>query len=446
MRVKTIVNAAVIWLAVLSFYLLSCGGDDPKADITPEDGGNTAGDSCKTDRDCPIGTNCEDGKCVEPSTGFDDDDDTSGDDDDSGETLCPPSCDLPNATSECKNPFDGCVIVSCNEGFHDLNEDPSDGCEYECAPSEDGIEYCDGLDNNCNGEIDETDIDNPLTRESWVPSGIQTDLENCGRCGERCYGGPNSTPRCVSAVCKIECDAGHVIVDPNDPMQGCKKAASCSPTNGGIEICDGLDNDCNGIIDEQVRDDGTRICPVGHECRDGEDGRKCYKKNTGGCTPDCAGKRCGDDGCGGVCGYCQEDEVCNSEYKCEYVEQCYRDCEGKKCGPDGCGGDCGVCAGYDQCVGGQCVGSFSSQNLQMNMTYTASVLEKRRAFLVFRSGDGNDPLCSETGVNKGGENEVYPDAEKEPNWADQGFPKYTYLGGAQDKIDYKTTSNGDGEY
>ncbi|MCG3172318.1 MAG: hypothetical protein GMKNLPBB_00466 [Myxococcota bacterium] len=44
-------------------------------------------------------------------------------------------------------------------------------------------------------------------------------------------------------------DAGAADVDP-----GCKK------TNGGVEICDGLDNDCNGETDEGAR---TDKCPPG---------------------------------------------------------------------------------------------------------------------------------------------------------------------------------------
>ena len=38
-------------------------------------------------------------------------------------------------------------------------------------------------------------------------------------------------------------------------MPGCETA--CQKTNGGVEICDGLDNDCNGVVDDNVagRDD-----------------------------------------------------------------------------------------------------------------------------------------------------------------------------------------------
>jgi subtilase family serine protease len=72
------------------------------------------------------------------------------------------------------------------------------------------------------------------------------------------------------------------------------------------------------------------------------------------CTPQCSGKQCGSDGCGGVCGTCPSGESCNSAGQC--VAGCTPQCTGKQCGPDGCGGVCGTCASGDTCNStGQCV-------------------------------------------------------------------------------------------
>ncbi len=65
------------------------------------------------------------------------------------------------------------------------------------------------------------------------------------------------------------------------------------------------------------------------------------------CIPACEGKACGDDGCGGVCGICAEDEKCT---KGECVKVCKPDCEAKGCGPDGCGGSCGTCGVDTHCT------------------------------------------------------------------------------------------------
>ena len=133
-----------------------------------------------------------------------------------------------------------------------------------------------------------------------------------------------------------------------------------------------------------------------------------------GCAPQCTGKECGDDGCGGDCGVCGENSVCSPKGKCECefldcggetccteaetdcadfgcceplcigkgecgysncgtdcgsgtcpedapicqdgecVAECKPDCAGKECGADGCGGICGECAQYYTCKAGLC--------------------------------------------------------------------------------------------
>ncbi len=64
------------------------------------------------------------------------------------------------------------------------------------------------------------------------------------------------------------------------------------------------------------------------------------------CTPDCANKECGDDGCGDSCGTCDTGEVCGTDFQCF---SCTVDCTGKDCGDDGCGGSCGTCDQGETC-------------------------------------------------------------------------------------------------
>jgi hypothetical protein len=92
------------------------------------------------------------------------------------------------------------------------------------------------------------------------------------------------------------------------------------------------------------------------------------------CTPSCAGKTCGDDGCGGTCppgcgasytcqsGTCVCGTVtCNSAC-CNAGEVCYANaccapaCGGKTCGDDACGGTCPPgCGANFTCSAGTCV-------------------------------------------------------------------------------------------
>ena len=92
---------------------------------------------------------------------------------------------------------------------------------------------------------------------------LQTDTANCGTCFHQCIV-PNATPSCVAGTCKFTCQTGFFDAD-KDPANGCE----CTKTNGGVEICDGLDNDCNGAIDDGFDFQGD-------------------VKNCGGCNHQCA--------------------------------------------------------------------------------------------------------------------------------------------------------------
>lgn len=102
------------------------------------------------------------------------------------------------------------------------------------------------------------------------------------------------------------------------------------------------------------------------------------------CVPDCAGKQCGNDGCGGSCGVCPlnticENNVCAARRISPQIDSaslppiqsalpppgtgvptqprlpsCISDCTGKQCGDNGCGGSCGTCAAGISCLNGIC--------------------------------------------------------------------------------------------
>ena len=107
----------------------------------------------------------------------------------------------------------------------------------DCIQSNSGVEICNGLDDDCNGAID--DVAPDLVQ-------LQRDVLHCGACGHRCDA-PNSSPRCEGGVCGFVCNSGWNDVD-GDPENGCE--IQCVPTNGGVEICDHVDNDCDTETDE----------------------------------------------------------------------------------------------------------------------------------------------------------------------------------------------------
>ncbi len=141
--------------------------------------------------------------------------------------------------------------------------DAHEATEPRCVPVNAGVEICNGLDDDCDGVIDNVSRD---LRQ------LQQDVLNCGECGNRCQP-PNAEPNCREGVCLFTCVGGWSDID-GLPENGCE--VQCVTTNGGVEECDGWDNDCDQAIDEDWR--GEFACNDEGEC---------------GCA---GGDRVGDDG------------------------------------------------------------------------------------------------------------------------------------------------------
>ncbi|MCA9526342.1 MAG: hypothetical protein KC549_08620, partial [Myxococcales bacterium] len=143
--------------------------------------------------------------------------------------VCAPAA----AVGQCRGGV--CRVAGCDPGFLDLDGQAENGCEYACVPAPDGVELCNGADDDCDGQADE-DYD------------LSSDVRHCGRCGLAC-GFPNGVPGCVESRCTLAgCERGFHDLD-GQPANGCEYGP-CVPTNGGVEICDAIDNDCDGTADE----------------------------------------------------------------------------------------------------------------------------------------------------------------------------------------------------
>jgi hypothetical protein len=130
---------------------------------------------------------------------------------------------------DCSNGVGACAVKAktvCSASFFDVVCGGTPG-----APK---MEVCDGVDNDCNGRVDDV-----------AGAAAGGDVKNCGGCGIACATQRNGVAACVMGGCVSACAAGFVDAD-RDPANGCE----CQLTNGGVETCDGVDNDCNGVVDE----------------------------------------------------------------------------------------------------------------------------------------------------------------------------------------------------
>jgi hypothetical protein len=194
-----------------------------------------------------------------------------------------------------------CVLdnTRCDNGFVDVDQRMITGCEYRCPVVPSVAETCNGVDDDCDGLIDEnvTTADDPrinvacgsmagecrlgmticmlgapVCMGATVPTseicdgkdnncdgtadeGFDTssDVANCGACGNKCLfdssvNNGHAVLACQTGHCRVGSCIGNFTDANGDYRDGCEQ--SCTVT--GSEICDGVDNDCNGLIDDNV--------------------------------------------------------------------------------------------------------------------------------------------------------------------------------------------------
>lgn len=166
----------------------------------------------------------------------------------------------------------------------------------------------------------------------------------------------------------------------------------CAATN---EFC--LDGECVDCIPD---------C-TGKECGDDGCGGSCgecagppFGCQAGACVclPDCGGKECGDDGCSGSCGQCNgEQELCVGG-----TCQCQPACAGKDCGIDGCGGDCGQCDPGQVCIDGQCPPPGKTCDDGNQTSWDGCTAYEISEFVINTTTQGNQHSPSLTSTKGGG--------------------------------------------
>jgi len=146
----------------------------------------------------------------------------------------------------------------------------------------------------------------------------------------------------VLALAVLGCDNGGE--DENTTGTG-KDTVLTGDDGYVVPELDGSDSGCDDACEGKcgaVGDCNCGACDPGFTCVEAT--HTCAPEAPD-CNTVCTGKECGTfEGCD--CGVCADGFTCNATTGvCEDI--CPPNCTGKQCGPDGCGGSCGLCP----CVG-----------------------------------------------------------------------------------------------
>ena len=316
-------------------------------------------------------------------------------------------------------------VLVCNEAPQPVEGEEMSGEEWSpliCNAAEGSpeVERCDGLDNDCDGVTDEDyptlgeicTVGEGLCRQSSVtrcdPSGEGVICEVSAGLGEleRCDGADNDCDGvvdedyselneiCVAGVGACERRGLNICAADGEVLV-------CSVVAGEVadEVCDNVDNDCDGVIDEEYP-------TLGEVCFAGEG--VCRQSSVIRCDPNGEGVFCGavasqgvDERCDGADNDCDgsvdEDFVGLNDLCTVGVGACER--RGLNiCAEDGANVSCSVIAGEpndESCdnIDNDCDGSADEDYPSVGDICTSGVGQCRQSSVTRCAADGQGVSC-----------------------------------------------------
>jgi hypothetical protein len=209
---------------------------------------------------------------------------------------CGIKCNLPNATATCNG--GKCAIATCATGFSDCDGNPTNGCETSTGTDPANCGSCGHVCNlanatagcsgggctvsSCNAGFQ--NCDNQPSNGCEINT--NTDPANCGGCFHQCFV-PNGTPGCGGGNCTVaSCNGGYANCDGN-VANGCEVQTTNDNNNCGscghacVPACGGAADHVNTTQCASSQCQVTS-CAGGYQDFDGKcaDGCECLDSST----------------------------------------------------------------------------------------------------------------------------------------------------------------------
>ena len=338
----------------------------PQADVSPpSDLGTKEPDNAQPDS-CPPGSGCFGEPCSENSDCF--------------SALCVPHL----GDMVCSKPCDeACPIGWLCQGVTSADADLTFVCvsqhERLCLPC--------NQNSDCGQDVGSTSLCVSGESGSFCGSGCddETPCPDGFVCAEEDHSGGGSTTQCVpeGGVCECSEHAMNLGLSTScsvaNEFGACSGVRTCAP--GGLttcdaetpyeEVCDGLDNDCDGQVDELDCDDGN---PCTDDLCAGVDGCQHSPLTGGECLdgdPCTSADHCADGVCVGAPVLCDDnnpctDDACDGLGGCAFEPNLGPCDDGDECSVADTCGQAGDCVGVDlgcECVTDEDCGAFDDGDM-----------------------------------------------------------------------------------
>ena len=315
-----------------------------------------------------------------------------------------------------------------------------DGLAVECTAEAGaaGVETCNNLDDDCDGIIDNgfANLNQACTvglgacqrtgvtqcsgdgssTECSVAPGIAAAQELCNGIDDNCDGSIDETFADLNQPCSVGIGACQRTGVNRCSGDGAGTECSVVPGNGVAELCNGIDDNCDGSVDETFGD-LNQPCSVGTgacqrtgvtQCAGDGNGTECSVSP----APAAAGELCNgiDDNCDGTIdeGFERLNEVCIvGDGVCLRAGV-------RTCSPDGLAVECSVQAGVggdEECNGldDDCDGTADEEFPTVGQVCEVGQGTCRRSGIIVCNGNGDGTNCNADVVPGGQESCDYQD-------------------------------------